>query len=507
MPRTSLAPVVLAVATLLIPGLASPYSHFQIQVNPGIVLEPLGGSVGLVSNCMTLKPAYVVGETVEITIQSDGDCQEAELDWGDFLYHIPVVTLDLKGKTSATYTHTYSTPGIKTVRVVGTTGCVGMAATHVVVVPSLEPDTSQTPVVTQIHGPGWLQEVRPYDYYLITGSGFGTQTGQVHMLGNFPGAWWEGPQNPYPGPWGPIPGGVRLNVFHWLPRAIAVYVPWMTGVQDQSVQLVVVRASSATSAPLSTPFVALRETRSLHPEDVDVTCGPSTTECQLAGYAWAMSVSKSHPSEGPPVTGTDELEAQVENGWVMKSMEVLAFPHDGATVSYPTGFAPGATSATIQVEYSLPMRTCSPCYPTGHRVGLEIEGPHGVPHKGPYPGLSLSLAASHKLAFPLALDVRKALDDLETRLQGLEARLDAGCAGCAPRRHAVQTMRARVHMLRGRIGAGRPNGEIPEALRRHAVFLTQEAARLEARYPRAVSGARPEEEPVSPGRQSPPTAR
>jgi hypothetical protein len=476
-------------------------------VAPGI-LELIGGSVGLVSSCLTLKPAYVVGESVEITVESDGNCQEARLDWGDFQTHIPFQTLSLTGQTSATYTHAYTTPGVKTVQVVGTVGCVGMGMTHVLVIPP-SPAPATTPQVTQFHGPGSSGGVLPYGYYLITGSGFGTQMGEVHMLGSFPGAWWQGPQNPYPGPWGPIPGGVLLNTFYWSSGAIGVYVPFMTGVQDQTVQLVVKRPSSngfTSSAPFSTPFVALQDTRNLDPEDVTVNCGPLTRECQLAGYAWAMSVSKNFAGPGPPVTGTDTLQVQVENGWALKSMEAHTFNLYGSTISSPTGFTPGASSATIQVAYSLIDPTCSVCYEMGHRVGLTVQGPLGVPHKGPYPSLSVP-AVSQQLTFPLSLDVRKALDDLEARLLALEQRRDTACPECAARRHTVQVARASVLALRVRLADARADSRVHEALRRHAVYLAQEVDRMEARFPRDSGSWAGGDPALSPRRQNPPTGQ
>jgi hypothetical protein len=197
MKGTSLVPVVLAVVTLLIPGLVFSDSHF-IQINPG-TLVPLGGSVGLVSSYVTLKAAYVVGEAVAITIQSDGNCQQAELSWGDFLSHIPVLTLNLKDKTSETYTHTYTSPGVKTVRVVGTVGCVGMAATHVVVVPeSPGPDLSSSPQVSKVHGPSLFSEVLPYGVLPDHGLGLQHPARRGAHVRDLPPRMVAGPPKPLP---------------------------------------------------------------------------------------------------------------------------------------------------------------------------------------------------------------------------------------------------------------------------------------------------------------------
>jgi hypothetical protein len=283
----------------------------------------------------------------------------------------------------------------------------------------------------------------------------------------------------------------------------------MTGVLDQTVKLVV-RAPSpngfTNSVPFSTPFVALRETRHLEPDDVDVDCGSGTSDCQIDGYAWTMSAWKSHPTSGSPVTGTDTLQVQLENDWIMKSMEVHTFPKYNATFSSPTGFAPGAASATIKVSYTLPVATCSLCWITQHRVGIGIEGPQGVPHKGPYSATSgtWQLDVSKTLGLSLgsgALDVRKVLADLDARFLALEQRERKACGECVARRHSVQALRARVQALQAHINAPPTDGRIREALLRHAELLVQEADRVEARYPRAGVGA--PASALSPPRRSP----
>lgn len=458
-------------------------SESHIFLDPKVITETtFFGSVGLVSNCLTLKPAYLVDEEVQITVSSDGNCQEAELDWGD---HANWLTLGLKGKTSETYTHTYTTPGVKNVRVVGTVGCVGMAATHVVVVSPSGPSPLPDPHVSNIYGPyadlqlgPALGPVIPYGYYLITGSGFGNQVGEVHMHGNFPGKWWVGPQNPYPGPWGPIPEGVLLNTFHWSEHAVAVYVPHMTGVLDQTVQLVVKVPSPngvQSSAPFSTPFFALRETRDLKPEDVTLNCGPGTHECGIPGYHWAMSVRKKHlGGSGPPWIGTDTLSVQLNNGWFMKQMHGVYASTPAGTISNPSGLSGFATSATIEVSYNLPAYTALHTLPM-HRLGIKIEGPKGVPHKGPYSATSGTLRMDVSKLIAKLGDLSsigsEALADLEARFLALERREGEACGECPARRLTVQALRARLSTTR-------TDDKIHEVLVRHVEFLTEEAARL-----------------------------
>lgn len=237
----------------------------------------------------------------------------------------------------------------------------------------------------------------PGEQFTIHGCGFGPNppAGEVRLLGDFPG------------------GSLKLQTYGWTPHAIIARVPDVSGVPDlATVRLQVIPKQKTPSNWFDVGgFRAARESKRIHPTDVQVTCGSASPqdddECELAksfplaeaSFFQNATFAASHRRQAAPkdpddcsaleLLGspqeqqTDTATVHLQNGWVVTGHVWHWSKQGSAWVNDPTGVAPGQSSVTVSVPWSVSVNRCNGPHASRarYRVELWAEGPKGVPYK------------------------------------------------------------------------------------------------------------------------------
>ncbi len=131
-----------------------------------------------------------------------------------------------------------------------------------------------------------------------------------------------------------LPGGDRKlgfdpsYLFPWEPTGIAVVVPDLTGVADQTASIVVVRKDGGTSAPWPIPFTAARDVQSAFPNRV-VRCGDDATENGCLAYDFFEGVHIENTLWEVDAIDCDEFEATAKPPWEFEEFKISDESDDG----------------------------------------------------------------------------------------------------------------------------------------------------------------------------------
>lgn len=179
-----------------------------------------------------------------------------------------------------------------------------------------------------------------------------------------------------------LPGGDRRlgfdpsYLFPWEPTGIAVVVPDITGVADQTVSIVVVRKDGGTSAPRPIPFSAIREIQSAFPNRV-VRCGDDATENGCLAYDFFDGVHIENTLWEVDAADCDDFEATVKPPWEFEEFKI-SDESDGGRIGRPSP----TRSGNVYI-----WRVCWTVNGAGPYSGnqakylgfMMIKGPKGVP--------------------------------------------------------------------------------------------------------------------------------
>jgi hypothetical protein len=179
-----------------------------------------------------------------------------------------------------------------------------------------------------------------------------------------------------------LPIGERLlgwdptYLFPWQPTAIAVVVPDITGVVDQTVSVSVLRKDGALSAPYKIPFMAAREVRSAFPNKV-VKCGQDATENACLAYDFFEGVHTENTFWEDDAAACDHFEATAKPPWEFEKFQISNESSGGQIGN------PGAVRSGDLYKWQVcwTVNGAGP-YSGNHAtyVGyLMIKGPKGVP--------------------------------------------------------------------------------------------------------------------------------
>ena len=196
--------------------------------------------------------------------------------------------------------------------------------------------------------------VSPGMAILAVGCGFGKQTGEIALLGNFPG------------------GELRLEKVEWHEGGVGGFVPMVTKVLDQDVKLVVRKAGGAASNTISLKFEPTLEARNLTYNEITYRCsggadiddcGPHAGRTFDARHANGIDFSDD--------VGDDVVKISLHNHWKADSLYWKSFWVGLGTghLSDPTGFSKTSSNFEIDFHWAVPGGTYFGYYANVHVVG------------------------------------------------------------------------------------------------------------------------------------------
>ena len=185
--------------------------------------------------------------------------------------------------------------------------------------------------------------VSPGEEIVINGCGFGSAKPHVRLMGQFPNGFLE----------------LEL-VPPWKDHVLVAKVPGVTGVNDQPAKITVLRSDLTVGNQIPLGFQATRDLYWLQANDVSVGCS-ETGHCvptSIPDGTVPGTMGGFHEiNQNAPVIKVDSVVVHLANGWSLYNYEFDTADDlnhsDLAFATPPTGFEAGASSATINVVYSL----------------------------------------------------------------------------------------------------------------------------------------------------------
>lgn len=191
--------------------------------------------------------------------------------------------------------------------------------------------------------------VEPGEELIVNGCGFGTQAGELRLVGNFPG------------------GHLKLDILAWYDHAISARLPAVSGVLDQTAQLQVVTSALKLGNTHATAFRATRHVVKLEESDFQITCtGTDYDDCHWPWNVGLMggttdtgprSFGATHHvnSKGELNLGIDTAKFSLGNGYVLAGhWWSWISPHGNSQAAMDaSGYAFGQPSGSIRTVFTV----------------------------------------------------------------------------------------------------------------------------------------------------------
>jgi hypothetical protein len=299
-----------------------------------------------------------------IWVNGQGKSKQVFINWGDGQTKV----INNASLPIHNTPHTYKKAGPKRIQVFAS-DCKGKPVTHISVLPPSSSTQSllcRSPKIKNVVSfTGFpTRDIRPNQRYMINGCGFGSQKGQVRLLGK------------------QFTTDMIFDIIDWKDNAITIKLPTVTKAPDQMAEVVLTKpllnSGGKESNKHQIPFYALREVKELLSADVGYRCGPGagTRGCRVSAASTMSAEHAAGSTRKTPLVGVDKVMFRLLNGWTLKGVKNWAPHAGGGKIDYPKGVKKGTNAGIVEVQYSV-----SPGKSVNYYLTLEIQGPKGLPYK------------------------------------------------------------------------------------------------------------------------------
>ena len=360
-----------------------------------LILAPFAAEAGGEVKGVSATPSPATkGAPVTITVTGKNDpCQNLDLDFGDGTPH---ATYSGPLDPPKTFTHTYTTTGIKTITAKGVNKCKGQASASLTVKSSSLVQLcttincgaifSVTPKIDQVVP--FISNITPGGGVAIKGSGFGTTEGKLYLKGlkKYNGVYLGLVE---------IPIAKETGKDFWTPTTVLGFIPGsISQVKSQPAKLQIKTSANQWSNEFPVNFTATKAFATLPYTDAAVkliSCGTDSNKDVCNGWvdpdddAWfswncAQTFYGFHLNCWGCIgddLGTDKFAITLKNGWVIDGGKVYVNVDQGEGYTLGPGAVPsGVTSWNPSIQWNVTSND-DLC----HGADVYISGPKGVPWK------------------------------------------------------------------------------------------------------------------------------